>query len=435
MPRLKYVELYDLMPDRDPVTDAFVRSSYGVTELYSEALWQADIQGYRSMIRLFCQHHGRQSAVVAVRVRSARPDDLPFEMGHVDIPSWVGHLDAHARARLALNVVHEAVLRLAAVRGWDRPLLDGCYRHVMDNDLEYRWQSPWKASPGRRYEARATFRVPPDDDYGRVRLEVRRRGTDAAPHRSAEAIVSRFERTARTVQWASANQVTMTPYCGFTAGDHTGLVQASLHDGTWAFECRDDVSARQPAGEGINPLDGQDVKDPAIVVYLAEEAEPRVVSEESQRRPSAWGVSIVWMSSLYQPGGNSEFVDDGFGDDPEMGIQVGSAEPTSGWEDDSWLATEDVRRHPEWKAWLTEHLSRDDVLVLLQVDDKPRRKVVYSFSKKQQEHRFGLHLPVQEFLVTPERELIRQATCEVFAAVAAKLELPPPPPPVTTTFN
>ncbi len=140
------------------------------------------------------------------------------------------------------------------------------------------------------------------------------------------------------------------------------------------------------------------------------------------------------MSSLYQPGGNSEFVDDGFGDDPEMGIQVGSADPPEG-PDDSWLAREDVRRHPDWHAWLTEHLSRDDVLVLLQVDDKPRRKIIYSFSKKQQEHRFGLHLPVQEFLVNPERELIRQATCEVFAAVAAKLELPPPPAPVTTTFD
>ncbi len=165
-------------------------------------------------------------------------------------------------------------------------------------------------------------------------------------------------------------------------------------------------------------------------------AKVRVVSGEPQRRPKAWGVSIAWISSLYQSGGRAEFVDDGFGDDPEMGIQVGSAEPPSVWEDDSWLAREDIIRNPHWHAWLTEYLSRDhDIFLMLQVNDRPRRKLVYSFSKKQQQHRFTLHLPVQEFLVTGERELVRQACCELYAAAAAKLELPPPPPPVTTTFD
>lgn len=138
------------------------------------------------------------------------------------------------------------------------------------------------------------------------------------------------------------------------------------------------------------------------------------------------------MSSLYQPGGDSESIEDVFGDDPGMGTQVGSAEPPE--VDVAWLATEDVRRHPDWHAWLTEHLSRDDVFVMLRVDDKPRRKIVYSFSKKEQEHRFSLHLPVQEFLTTGERELIRQAICELYAAVADKFELPAPPAPVTNAY-
>lgn len=115
-----------------------------------------------------------------------------------------------------------------------------------------------------------------------------------------------------------------------------------------------------------------------------------------------------------------------------MGIQVGSAEPPE--VDESDLACEDVIRQPDWHAWLTEHLSRDDVFVMLRVDDKPRRKVVYSFSKKEQEHRFTLHLPVQEFLTTGERELVRQAVCELYAAVADKFELPAPPAPVTNAY-
>lgn len=153
------------------------------------------------------------------------------------------------------------------------------------------------------------------------------------------------------------------------------------------------------------------------------------VNEE--RPPFAQLIGIAWMSSLYQPGGTRPFVSDDFPGDAGYGRQVSSDEEAGdvAGDDPSYLGRDDVRNDPAWRGWLDAHLSRDDISVNIQVEDIPKAKVTSSFSKKQQQHRVTYWLPVQDFLVegSDERSVVRGAVCELYRAVARRLDLPDPP--------
>lgn len=236
MARFTHVEVYPPTgyPDRlqdgrgsNPIKDAFIRSSRCVTWLYDEALTDLGIAGYKSMLRLFCGHDPRRTPDrVEVVVFPQKPYDAPGEMGAIRIPLAIGRLDARQRAVVALEAVHTVVLALGGFRGWDIEQFRRCYDHVVANDFGYRWASPWKASPGRRHETRVVFRLPPDDGWGRVRLEVKTRGVDGPVAVSDEAIAystaAGFQRSAKTLRWVDGTDVAATPYCGLGSPDYSG---------------------------------------------------------------------------------------------------------------------------------------------------------------------------------------------------------------------
>jgi hypothetical protein len=265
MPTFNYVEIYPPTgwPDKlwggerpDPVRDAFLRSSRCVVELYSEQLARCRVPGLRSMLRLTGVHRTvGDSPNVEVLLWSDKPRDLPGEMGFVAVPTAVGDLGPADRARVALEAVHAAVRELAGLRGWDPALVDTCYRHVLEEGFVFSWDSPWKASPDRRHVARATFRLGPQDGFGRVRLEVRRREdtgeTEASPPALAFCTSPGFKRSAKTLRWSESSRVAMTPFGGWPSSGHLG---ASLETDGWTFDVRDDVAILQPASERVSTL-------------------------------------------------------------------------------------------------------------------------------------------------------------------------------------
>ncbi len=278
MARFTHVEVYPptghpdgLQNARDskPLKDAFIRSSRCVTALYDEALTDLGIAGYKSMLRLFCVHDPRRTPDrVEVVVYPQKPYDAPGEMGSVRIPLAIGRLNARQRAVVSLEAVHTAVLALGGIRGWDIEHFRRCYDHVVANDFEYRWASPWKASPGRRHEARVVFRLPPDDGWGRVRLEVKTRGVDGPVAVSDEAIAfctaPGFQRSAKTLRWVDGTEVAATPYCGLGPANYSGTLRADAAGEDWRFSVHDDVSVRQPIGPAVGS-NSDPVQLPAVV--------------------------------------------------------------------------------------------------------------------------------------------------------------------------
>lgn len=152
------------------------------------------------------------------------------------------------------------------------------------------------------------------------------------------------------------------------------------------------------------------------------------------RRPLAQLVNIAWMSDLYAPGeAGKPFVPDGFTDAEQQGYgtQVASdAFPEHEGPYGSDLGRADVRDDPAWSDWLEQHMSRDDVTVMLRVDDTPKRKLTGRWAKKAQEWGFTYWVPVQDFLAegATERSVTRAAVCDLYRAVAERLSLPEPPP-------
>ncbi len=261
MPRFTHVEIHPPTghPDQlwdegdDRSADAFARSARGVCELYDEALAALRVPAPRGMLRLVVWSHQGGTRDLEVLVHAGSTRDLPGEVAGLRLPDVVGELAPPARAELALATVHAAVLRLAEVRGWDPAPFEACRRHVVDAGFVYRWASPWKASPGRRWEARGTFRLTPDDGYGRVRLEVRERGAGDGPvSHSPEAVAfstaAGFRRSAGSLRWQGPAEVGLTPYAGLGPAYWSGSLRASAVDGAWAFAVRDDVVVRSPTG-------------------------------------------------------------------------------------------------------------------------------------------------------------------------------------------
>ena len=261
-------DLWDSLehPPGDPLRDAVLRAAPAVTALYAEALAHVDVTGPRAWL-LISLTHGRTDRVIELAIWSAEPDDGP-ERGFVTLCPEVGRLDARGRAHLVLDVVHAGVVTLASARGWDPRLFDACRQHVVDRDFTYRWTSPWKSSPDRRHQARAAYTLGEPDGFGRVRLEVRRRGEgdscEASPPAIAYCHAPRFARSAATLAWDGSDQVGLDPFVGAPGG--RGEVRGRLDEGAWSFAVRDDVSVRAPGGDGIT--EDPTAPLPAVVATL-----------------------------------------------------------------------------------------------------------------------------------------------------------------------
>ena len=231
-----------------PLKDAFIRSSRSVTWLYTEALQDIEAHGDRAELRLFIRDVSSEGDDLDVHVWPQRPHDLPGEFAHFSLPAGAQDLDADGRARLVLDAVHAAVLRLAELRGWEPTQFEKCRQHVLEHDFVYRWAGPWKSAPDRRHRARAAFVLGPEDGFGRVRLEIAERGSDEPVASSAEAVAYStqpgFERAAKSLRWNGCAEVGMQPYGDMlrTEGEITGR---SGEEG-WEFVVRDAVRVRQP---------------------------------------------------------------------------------------------------------------------------------------------------------------------------------------------
>lgn len=245
-------------PPGDPVRDAVLRAGRPVTALYSEML-PDDFTGPRSTL-LVAITHGTSSDGVTVAVWQHEPVEGP-ERAYATLCPEVARLDARGRSALVLDVLHAAAQELAQARGWDPARLHACREHVIDQDFTYRWAGAWRSSPDRRHEARAAYTLAAPDGFGRVRLEVRRRGEQEACAISPPAIAfcdaTRFANGASTLAWDGSGRVGMTPYVIGRGG--TGQVVGRLVAGTWSFVVREGASVRTPGGGGIQ-------EDPAAPV-------------------------------------------------------------------------------------------------------------------------------------------------------------------------
>ncbi|WP_328471125.1 hypothetical protein OHA21_06420 [Actinoplanes sp. NBC_00393] len=252
-------------PDRPwmehPDEDAFVRSARSVSELYSEAVREAQVPNRHSELRLFC-HLDENRDDVQVTVF---PDVTEgFEMGGAALPPGVAALPGPARARLVLEVLHAAVTRLGTVRGWDRTVLDAAHAHALASGLRYRWAGPAKTGPDRRHTARPVF-VLHDDGFGRVVIEVRRRDDDrtvaVSQSSTAFSTLEGFQRSARTLRWRNRTTVDLVPWAGLF-GDQQGLLTLDLTEPGPAIEAEP-----EPAGDAVLP---------AIVVRVPDDAGARI---------------------------------------------------------------------------------------------------------------------------------------------------------------
>ena len=219
MTSLSYVYPYpatgraDVPADDDEVADVAIRGCRSVAELYSEAVAPLGLANGVGELRLFTRH---DPALEDVRA-TVHVDRVweGFQMGFVHVPTAFATCSPRLRALTLLEAVHGMVTRLGEARGWDAAALERCRQHVVDRDLEYRWTSAPKASPDRRHQARAAFRLLPDG-HGRARLEVVRRDDGTVVGSSGEALAigttAGFRRAARSLRWEGKDAVSLVPY-------------------------------------------------------------------------------------------------------------------------------------------------------------------------------------------------------------------------------
>ncbi|MCW2738929.1 MAG: hypothetical protein JWN97_3573 [Nocardioides sp.] len=284
MPTLQRVEtwpptgfhdrLWDTQPEGpgDPLVDAMARAARPVSELYSEALAALGLTAMCTTLGLAIATRREDSGPDEVTVRVWRDQrGMPAETGFVHLGPSVGLLDAAARARLALDVVHTGVRLLIEARGGDPSVLDACRDHVEASGFVYAWSGGWTSSPDRRHEARATYRLAADDDFARARLEVRQRTSGATTSSSDETVAfctsARLHRSARTLRWRGSAELSFTPYVGLVPSHDGGPLSArSVGDG-WEFTLPAPLAVRAPGGVGIQ--EDPDAPVPTVVGTLA----------------------------------------------------------------------------------------------------------------------------------------------------------------------
>jgi hypothetical protein len=197
--------------------------------LYSETIASLGIEGRSSEIRFMSDvgPKGQTEAEVTVNTEFLGG----FESAHILLPRGIAELASQARGVLVLDVVHGAVMRLAEARGWDPALLRTVRDRCLERNLDYTWESPWKASPHRRYQARAEFRLL-DHGFGTTRIAVRDRnsGDVIGTSEAAEAFCTQagFKRSAGTLHWDGPERMTMAPFSGLL-GQQDGQLTADVN--------------------------------------------------------------------------------------------------------------------------------------------------------------------------------------------------------------
>lgn len=244
----------EAIADGDDVSDLAIRACRSVAELYSDALRERRIANRHTELRLFHRHDpARRDVLASVLVDPVR---VGFESAVVIVPSGFADRTAEARHLTLVDAVHGILTRLTPARGWDPAALEHCRRQVLERGPEYRWTSPAKASPDRRHEASAEFRLT-DDGYGRVRLRVRQRGDGSTVAVTDEALAfctsQGFRRAAASMRWQGRDHVALVPYDRVPAV-RGGLVSLTRDGDTWTGAAEDHSAVRDvPAGDPSLP--------------------------------------------------------------------------------------------------------------------------------------------------------------------------------------
>jgi hypothetical protein len=221
VPVLRHVRSFDAADV--PHVAALQRAGVGVCELFAEGLRALGVQSVRSEIRLFL-HDGAGRSGVEVEV-----PDLPdgFEGVLVHVPEGVEDLPAPARARLFLDVLTTAAARLGELRGWDGAVAEDARGHALRRGLSFTWDGPWKRSPDRRHEARASYVVTGEGD-GLVALQIRDHAglIASSPHARTRPTVGTFRRTSRALRWSGPDAVELAH-----VGDGPAALRLATGDG------------------------------------------------------------------------------------------------------------------------------------------------------------------------------------------------------------
>jgi hypothetical protein len=230
--------------------DAFARRSRGICEAYSQALPPLGLPGKARLLRLLCQ-----SSLLRPDATRPRPTlDAPvsdavhvspvfiesMEGGNVWVAVGFAHLPLEQQRAWVLRVIHQAVVELARVRGWDAAGLEEARRHVETQEMRFVWEGPWKSAPDRRHRARCVVSIS-DEGMGRARLEVATRSGAIVADCDGKAASSDgadLLSLCKTVRWYGSDRATidavMDPY-----GPRQGYVEVRL-----------DRPANRPAPEG-----------------------------------------------------------------------------------------------------------------------------------------------------------------------------------------
>ena len=226
MPRLRIVEAWPATrhPGRpwhaDPDVAAFLASSRGIFELYSDELPAAEQSAKASSVRFFVAEDTRPAGFdVSLLDRFLQSFDIVW----VSVPQRFSELSAAARTSAALDVVHAAVRALGELRGWDVARLDEVRDRAAQRGLRYAWASGWRAAPGRRHEARGVYWLD-DDGQGHVQLEIQT--ADGAVIARSEPVLAfmtsaGFARSAKTLRWLDAATVSLVPWTGIDGDEGT----------------------------------------------------------------------------------------------------------------------------------------------------------------------------------------------------------------------
>lgn len=202
--------------DADPALDRFLGASRAVCEVLSRELPAAGLAGRRSWSEFYVRSAGQGPAWVEV----ARSHDAPFGDGNLHIPDSFADLTPPQAARAALGVLDASLRELGRADDWPPEALDDLRARAEETGLRFSWESPWKAAPGRRHEARGVYRLA-DDGLGRVQLEVRERDGHQTVARTEPAVAGTtaetLRRSAATLRWQDARHVSVVPWLDLAA--------------------------------------------------------------------------------------------------------------------------------------------------------------------------------------------------------------------------
>lgn len=192
-----------------------------------------------------------------------------------------------------LDVIHETVKALGALRGWDAGRLDEVRDRVEQLGLRFRWSSDWKSSSGRRHQARGVYWLD-DDGHGHVQLEIRRADDGTVVSRSEPVLAfmtaEGFKRSAATLRWLNADNVTAVPWAGIV-GDE-GHMHLDVAGPQWPLGAPAPVSVTDSAtAVSVKVLTGDEWADDPDLPWT-------YLQVNDTRGSGAYGPEFVRVSKL-----------------------------------------------------------------------------------------------------------------------------------------